>query len=93
MAGNAKAPTGNPGCCLYRDDTFGDLHAVKPFYPIFVTSLFLAGVLYNPRQVNAESPLVDELVIGVKTPLTVKFAEPPRGLVADGQLGLLCIAP
>ena len=62
---------------------------MKPFYLFFFTSLPLAGLLCGPHQINAESQLVGELSIGVKTPIKVRLAEPPRGLVADKQLGLL----
>ena len=62
---------------------------MKPFYPFFFVSLSLAGFLCGSHQIKAESQLVDELLIGVKTPLKVRLAEPPRGLVADKQLGLL----
>ena len=62
---------------------------VKRVCPFFFATLSLAGLLCGPHQINAESPLVGELSIGVKNPLNVRLAEPPRGLVADKQLGLL----
>ena len=37
---------------------------------------------------QAEVQLVDELSIGVKAPLKVSLAKPPRGFVADAELGL-----
>ena len=62
---------------------------MKPFYPFFFASLSLAWFLCGPHQTYPESLLVGELSIGVKSPLKIELAEPPRGLVADKQLGLL----
>ena len=62
---------------------------MKPLYHFFFVSLSLSFFLFGSHQIKAESQLVGELSIGVKTPLKVRLAEPPRGLVADKQLGLL----
>ena len=62
---------------------------VKRVCLFFFATFSLAGLLCGPHQINAESPLVGELSIGVENPLNVRLAEPPRGLVADKQLGLL----
>lgn len=62
---------------------------MKPLYHFFFVSLSLSVFLCVSQKIKAESQLVGELSIGVKTPLKVRLAEPPRGLVADKQLGLL----
>ena len=62
---------------------------MKPF--IFIrpalVALLLGVCVRSTAQVEVQ--LVEELSIGVKKPLKVRLAKPPRGFVADTELGLL----
>ena len=62
---------------------------MKPF--IFIRPALVALLLgvCARSTAQAEVQLVDELSIGVKEPLKVRLAKPPRGFVADAELGLL----
>ena len=63
--------------------------AMKPF--IFIRPALVALLLgvCARSTAQAEVQLVEELSIGVKQPLKVRLAKPPRGFVADAELGLL----
>ncbi|MED5279322.1 MAG: sialidase family protein [Verrucomicrobiota bacterium] len=62
---------------------------MKPF--IFIRPPLVALLLgvCARSTAQAEVQLVDELSIGVKQQLKVRLAKPPRGFVADAELGLL----